>query len=477
MDGPVVGQYRVGEAVDPVEVTVAVHDGRAALVGRRHDQRTRSERSEQQMVHRRIGHHDPDVAQAGRHEWTQCSGPRRHQHDRGGRPAQRPGSGGIHLGDAPGALDVGGHHREGFGGPTLPLTQRRHRCVVVGPAGEVVAADTLDRDDRSAAQRRGSRRHRRSPARTVPTQRRATVRAGDGLGVVAAVSGVGVFVGTRLTHREIRHRRGGPVVGQIGDDGIARTAVRARDEGMQVSAIAGVEQFPQAVGADGDIGRNQGARRRGGGVVAVSDRERRVALGRGGFDVDRVDARERRRCVAEPGQRRGHPLAGALELAVHRPGGIEHEARDPVVGGDAGDLGAEPHTLHQAGDAQPETHGVSDSGHTAGFRTCAHGRGSPQLCVSGLSTQIGPIKAIPRPGGQQSQSRRQVCAFPLTVDPAQAVVAGLPCGCARVVAVSCDRRSRDIACRGATGRGRPGAGGRAAAGGPGLAALLLEHRA
>jgi len=57
-------------------------------------------------------------------------------------------------------------------------------------------------------------------------------------------------------HLERRHRRLGPVVGNVLDDGKARTAVGAVDERVTIATVAGIEKLAQAIIADGDIWRD-----------------------------------------------------------------------------------------------------------------------------------------------------------------------------------------------------------------------------
>ena len=155
---------------------VAVHDRRAALVGRGHDQRGQVERGEEQVVHRRVGEHHPDVAQVRRHRVAHRARSGRQQHDgRGGR-GQRPLRRVVDHADPAGVLHVGDHHGEGLGGPVLPLPQPRHRVVVVRAARQVVAADTLDRDDQAVPQRGGGGIERRAAGvRAAPRQPRPAV--------------------------------------------------------------------------------------------------------------------------------------------------------------------------------------------------------------------------------------------------------------------------------------------------------------
>ncbi len=120
-----------------------------------------------------------------------------------------------------------------------------------------------------------------SPSRDCPAvppcQPGSAVGAGDGLRVVAAVEWVVVLRGARRAHREAGHGGHRPVVGQVGDDGVARPAVGARDERMPVSAVGRVAHLAQAVLADRDVGRDERARVVA--ALAADDLKSLVALG------------------------------------------------------------------------------------------------------------------------------------------------------------------------------------------------------
>ena len=82
-------------------------------------------------------------------------------------------------------------------------------------------------------------------------------RAGVGLGVKAPVERVVVLALAVGAHGKGRMVVSGPVVGDVADDGEARPAVGAVGEGIAVAAVGGVEQLAQAVGAGGDVGRDE----------------------------------------------------------------------------------------------------------------------------------------------------------------------------------------------------------------------------
>ena len=82
-------------------------------------------------------------------------------------------------------------------------------------------------------------------------------RAAVRLRVVAAVFDVVVFPVAVRAHGEGAHGGLRPVVGDVLDDGKARAAVGAVDEGVAIAPVPGVQQLPQAVVTDADIRGNE----------------------------------------------------------------------------------------------------------------------------------------------------------------------------------------------------------------------------
>jgi hypothetical protein len=107
--------------------------------------------------------------------------------------------------------------------------------------------------------------------------------AADGLGVETAVVGVFVFRSALGTEGEGCHSGMRAVVRDLADDAEARAAVGAVDEGMGMSAVGGIAEFANAIGADGGIDGDGGI---GGGLacgvgIAAGDDEEL------GFGVDK----------------------------------------------------------------------------------------------------------------------------------------------------------------------------------------------
>jgi hypothetical protein len=122
------------------------------------------------------------------------------------------------------------------------------------------------------------------------------IRAGDRLGVIAAVGRVLVLGVTRRAHLEALHRRVLPVVRRMAHDRQARAALCAVDEWVAVAAVVGVEELGQAPIAGGDIGRDRGS---GCLPAALLDPEKRFAHNWDSLGGEHADPCERRRVVAE----------------------------------------------------------------------------------------------------------------------------------------------------------------------------------
>ena len=86
---------------------------------------------------------------------------------------------------------------------------------------------------------------------------RPAIIAADGLRIVAAALRRDVFLVAGLAHRELLHARALAVVRHGLEDGQARAAGRAVDEGVQVAAVFGVEELGAALVAGRDVRRDE----------------------------------------------------------------------------------------------------------------------------------------------------------------------------------------------------------------------------
>ena len=149
-DLAVVDEERVGEAGQALRGVGIV--GREGLVGevagREHDRA--ADGCHQEVVERRVGQEDAQPVVAGRNGRREARFPaaaRPQEDDRSLRPGQEDPLGGPHEGEPLHGRDVGDHHRERLGPAPLPVAEPLHRGLVGGVAGEVIATETLDRDD------------------------------------------------------------------------------------------------------------------------------------------------------------------------------------------------------------------------------------------------------------------------------------------------------------------------------------------
>ena len=139
--------------------------------------------------------------------------------DRACRRAQQLAPRRAQLASARAAVRSAHHDRERLLVAVLAAAQRRDRLRVVGVAGEVVAAEPLDRDDRAAAQRRRGRRDgvARSAEPLLPAPSRAAARGPQSAQAFGwAWNRRSAGRRTRpagVAHLESGHRRPRPVVG------------------------------------------------------------------------------------------------------------------------------------------------------------------------------------------------------------------------------------------------------------------------
>ena len=374
VDRAVVEEHEVGDAREPRErVVVLVRDRLVGDVAARHHQRLAGV-GEQQVVQRRVGQQHAEVGRARRDRGgDRRVGPARREHDRAVAAGQQRRLLVGQRDERARRGDVAHHHRERLVLAVLARPQRRDRRLARRQAGEVVAADALDRDDGALAQRRDRRAQRLvavEVARQQP-QRRPALRARVRLGVEAPVGRVLVLGRAARAQLEAGHRRERPVVGDAAHDREARAAVRAVDERVAVAAVGGVEQLAQAVVARRGVGRDE--RLRLAAVRAGEDAEAALARRRDVARPHRLDRRQRRRLLGEPAQEAVDRAVAALDLDEHAALVVEHEAREVELGREAVDERAEADPLDRPLDPAP---GRASRGLDAGCHA-ARGTRSP----------------------------------------------------------------------------------------------------
>jgi len=165
----------------------------------------------------------------------------------------------FHLAFPAHSVHIPHHHGKWLLRAVLQLPQTGYGILVRGVAAQVEAADALycgdaaPADDLPCVQDGGLARL--GPARNVDPG--AAVVAAHRLGVEAPGGRGGIFIAALPAHGKLAHAGSHPVVGHGIKYGEAGPAVRAVDERVQVAAVAGVEKLLGALGAYGDIGRNE----------------------------------------------------------------------------------------------------------------------------------------------------------------------------------------------------------------------------
>ena len=167
---------------------------------------------EEQVLQRRVRQHraQPRETRRDARQRGIGAGGLRRQHDRPRGRLEQRALGGADVGQPGERRRVGDHHREGLGLARLARAQARHRVGVAGVAGEVKAAEALDRDDLAASEPRDGRGDRvdRVQRRAVGREQRQPRTAGGAgvrLGVKAAVVRRAVLGEARRALVERRH--------------------------------------------------------------------------------------------------------------------------------------------------------------------------------------------------------------------------------------------------------------------------------
>src|SRR5581483_1317224 len=155
-----------------------------------------------------------------------------------------------------------------------------------------------------------------------------------------------VLLGAPRAHGKGAHRGRGPVIGERLDDGEARPAARAVDEGIAVASVGRIEQLAQAVRTGGRVGGHW--ERFAGDRQALVDLER-ASAGEGDRDCPQLlDACEGWRVRPEAFAERRDGGWRPLHLDLDPARAIADPASEPVVRGEPVHEGAEADSLHGA---------------------------------------------------------------------------------------------------------------------------------
>ena len=357
-DRPVVDERVAGDAGQPARGVRLVD--RLRLVGQvaagHHDRPI--ERAQDQVVERGRRQHEAERREAGRDRLGQPLGPGRgEQDDRRLGAREHGGLDRVGVAVAADHVERARHHRQRLAIAVLGRAQPRDRLGAGRVARQVIAAEALDRDDLALEDQAAGRvdvvdqRDRRG-ARGVPAvahQARAGPArvARDRLGVEPAVGRILVLRGARRAQREAGQGRRGAIVGHAGHDRQARAAVGAGRERIAIAPPERIEHLGRARRADRRVGGDLGARRPS---LAREDLELGGELAEVLPRLDALDARERRRLLAEPRDEQREHLRLAARADQQALAVVLHLADHAELARELPHRRAEPDALHPAAD-------------------------------------------------------------------------------------------------------------------------------
>ena len=299
-------------------------------------------------MQRGIGQEEPNHRQTWSNRRGQgARGQQAGQHDRPLDAAQQLFLFEAQKGDRAGRINIPHHHRKRFVGPVFPLPQELDRHLRGGVASEVETAEPFDGEDRALFERLNRGLERRFgtapvgqlvPGRIHQEKLRATMGAGGGLCVEAAIRRIAVFGTTSRAKLETLHGGRAPVVRHVERDRVPRTTVGAVEEGIMPAAIGRVEKLPLTIRADPEVGRDRkqpffGRRARLDGKI----RRSRVVLGLRG-PIERLPEQlahpRRRRCFTPQVIAEGFERFGLAKSVDGHPGGaVAHPPTNAVAVG------------------------------------------------------------------------------------------------------------------------------------------------
>ena len=260
---------------------------------------------------------------------------------------------GFDDGDSFDGGEVASHESEGLLRTVLPGAEEGNSLFVRGVAGEVEAANALDRDDLALDEgAAGSSDGGDGGIFLQKADVGTAVRTADRLRVVAAVFWIMVFACTAVAHGEVFHGSAFAVVGRRFLDGEAGTAVGAVDEGMEVAGIFRVVEFAGAVIAGGDVGGNVDRAL----FMSAFDNLEIIETEAGGefLGVHREDDGTSRGivfdCVEESLAGRARTFGVDFDVGAF----VGDGATDVMGAGEIGDEGTEADALDDAGDGRVE---------------------------------------------------------------------------------------------------------------------------
>ena len=252
VDRPVVREEGVGDPAEPRPRLVVVEGDR--LVGevpaRQHERA--AEVGREQVVERRVREHDAEPRASRARPTSATAAPSRRRRStigRARRAEQRPLLVARPRRAPPGAAVISAN---GFSSRCLRARSRATASSFARVAGEVVAAEALDREDRA----------RRGACDTASSS--GIDSRGPQTGQAIGSAWKRRSAGSSYSRRQSAHIGKpaivvvGAVVGDGPHDREAWPALRAVQERVAVAAVGRVEELAQAVVAGGDVGRDRG---------------------------------------------------------------------------------------------------------------------------------------------------------------------------------------------------------------------------
>ena len=339
-------------------------DGHVVQIARSHNQHS-AEIMQQQMLQGRCGKHDAQLGKlVGQTEGEAHVGALLQQDDRASRASQLLGFRIVHLAKLTSLIKVRKHDGECLAVAMLTGAQACQSLLVRGIAHQVVAAQALKRQNAAIAQKINGRsdnlvggiatsrpldvcQSRAFALAAHPPDLRAAIKAGIRLCVETSIGRVVVLTLTREAHTERAHRGVGAIVRKLPQDGEARAAIGAVDEGITIASVVRVEQLGDAGVASRQIGRDEGRLKRGN-IVREMNLEAFVALHRYFLKVNLRHLGCRRRLLGKTDDEAIKLVGLALNANENTLYRVKNPALQMVLMSQAVHEGPEAHALNDA---------------------------------------------------------------------------------------------------------------------------------
>src|SRR5215467_12802785 len=259
-DRPIVNQEDIRNAAQPGHgVAVLVCDGLVAAVAAGHDERT-IDPLEEHVLERRVRQHQAEMVESRRYSVCKhlAAGNRcaLQNHDGPSHGLKQVRLGVRDDAELPRDLEALHHQRQRLRISRLPAPEFVHHFWRGRVAGQMIATESLERDDAAGPQRghsflKGVARLQCPAIGVEEGKRGAARRTGDWLGMETAIADALVLRPTGSAHREGRHGRALAVVWQRPNDRVARSARSAVEEWVAATSSGGIVHFRETRRTDG----------------------------------------------------------------------------------------------------------------------------------------------------------------------------------------------------------------------------------